>query len=59
MSKRQILCILGFWVMIFLFLGVPSLWHKIIAGVSGLVIILISYNLPHEKKQNINDSTNI
>ncbi len=45
--------------MIFLFLGVPSLWHKIIAGVSGLVIILISYNLPHEKKQNINDSTNI
>lgn len=50
MSKRQWLCVLGAWTMIFLFLGVPSLWHKIIALVSGLIVILISYNLPHEKK---------
>lgn len=59
MSKRQILCLLGVWVILFLFLGVPSLWHKIISAITGLIIIFVSYNLPHEKKQNINDSMNI
>ncbi len=49
MSKRQWLCLMGVWVMIFLFLGVPSLWHKIIALVTGLIIIAIAYSLPHEK----------
>lgn len=50
MSKRQLLCLMGVWVTIFLFLGVPSLWHKIISVASGLIIIFISYNLPHESK---------
>lgn len=59
MSKRQILFLLGILVAVFLFLGVPSLWHKIIAVISGLIIILISYNLPHEKRENNNDSSNI
>jgi len=40
--------------MIFLFLGVPSLWHKVLALLSGLIIIIISYNIPPEKKQNNN-----
>lgn len=40
---------MGVWVMIFLFLGVPSLWHKIIALISGIIIVAIAYNLPHEK----------
>jgi len=56
MSKRQWLCLLGAWVMIFLFLGVPTLWHKIIALFSGLIIILISYNLPPDKKNNTDSS---
>ncbi len=50
MSKRQWLCILGVWVMIFLFLGIPSLWHKIFALITGIVIISIAYNLPSEEK---------
>jgi len=50
MSKRQLLCLLGVWVIIFLFLGLPYPWHEVIAVISGLIIILISYNLPHEKK---------
>lgn len=57
MSKRQWLCLLGVWIMIFLFLGVPSLWHKIIAIVSGLVIISISYNLPPDQNTNISSSS--
>ncbi|MDQ5893513.1 MAG: hypothetical protein QG640_525 [Patescibacteria group bacterium] len=39
-------------MMVFLFLGVPSFWHKMIALVSGLIIIIIAYNLPHEKRSN-------
>jgi hypothetical protein len=51
MSKRQWLTVLGVWVALFLFLGFPSAWHKIIAIISGIAIIAISYNLPHEKKE--------
>ncbi len=51
MSKRQWLTVLGVWVALFLFLGFPSTWHKIIAILSGLAIVLVSYNLPHEKKE--------
>jgi hypothetical protein len=46
MSKRQLLCVLGVWVMIFLFLGLPSSWHEIIAVVTGLIIVAVSYTLP-------------
>jgi hypothetical protein len=56
MSKRQWLCLLGVWVMIFLFLGFPSFWHKIIALVSGVIIIAIAYNIPAEIKKNNNES---
>ena len=49
MSKRQILSVLGVWIMVFLFLGIPPLWHKIIALISGIFIIFISYNIPHNR----------
>ena len=55
MSKRQWLCVLGVWVMIFLFLGFPSIWHKVIALVSGLIIIAIAYNIPQEQKEQKTD----
>lgn len=51
MSKRQLLCVLGVWVMAFLFLGLPSTWHKIIALVTGLLIVGISYTLPAPKME--------
>jgi hypothetical protein len=46
MSKRQLLCLLGVWVAIFLFLGLPSMWHRILAVITGLVIVCVSYTLP-------------
>lgn len=42
MSKRQVLMILGVWVMIFLFLGLPAVWDKLLSLGVGLVIILIA-----------------
>jgi membrane-bound ClpP family serine protease len=56
MSKRQWLCIMGVWVMIFLFLGFPIGWHKIILAISGLIIIAIAYNLPQESSKITTDS---
>ena len=50
MSKRQWLCILGVWVMVFLFTGITTPWHKVVAIVTGLIIITIAYNLPQERK---------
>jgi type IV secretory pathway VirB2 component (pilin) len=46
MSKRQFLCVLGVWVMIFLFLGLPSDWDRVVGVVSGLVIVIAAYTLP-------------
>ncbi|MDP3962538.1 MAG: hypothetical protein Q8Q03_01590 [bacterium] len=51
MSKRQLLCLLGALIIVFLFLGFPSLWHKVIAVLAGLSIIIISYNLPQDQKR--------
>ena len=34
--------ILGVWVMFFLFLGLPSMWDKLLSLGVGLVIILIA-----------------
>ncbi len=56
MSKRQWLCIMGVWVMIFLFLGFPIGWHKIILVISGLIIIAIAYNLPQEHNTIVKNS---
>jgi hypothetical protein len=43
MSKRQILAILGVWVIIFLFLGFPIGWDRWIAVVTGVLIIMAAY----------------
>lgn len=56
MSKRQLLCLFGVWVAIIPFLGVPSDWSSIVSVVSGFIIIYVSYNLPHQKRDS--DSEN-
>lgn len=50
MSKRQLLCLLGVWVAVFLFLGLPSSWHLAIAVITGLLIVIIAYTLPAPAK---------
>lgn len=57
MSKRQWLTLLGVWIMVFLFLGFPPLWRYIMAVVSGLIIILIAYNLPADSRKEKNPGT--
>ena len=50
MSKRQYLCVLGVWTTVFLFFGFPSSWHKILAVITGLIIIGIAMTLPPDKE---------
>ncbi|MDB5259515.1 MAG: hypothetical protein JWO73_723 [Candidatus Taylorbacteria bacterium] len=48
MSKRQVLMILGIWVMVFMFLGVTPFWLKIFAVITGAIIVGITVTLRQE-----------
>jgi len=50
MSKRQLLALLGFWVIIFLYLGFPTGWDKWIAIITGVLIILVAYKKTPKQK---------
>ena len=66
MSKRQLLIILGIWVMAFLFLGFPSTWDKIFSLITGLLIVAVAFkfktvdkidtnaNVPFKEHKNYN-----
>lgn len=43
MSKRQWLILIGAWVMVFLFIGLPSSWENVLAVVTGLLICFVAY----------------
>ena len=43
MSKRQLLILLGAWVMVYLFLGFPAAWDKIFALLTGAFIIFVAF----------------
>ena len=48
MSKRQILVLLGVWVGVFLFLGLPSGWLEILGVITGISLIALAYSLGSE-----------
>ena len=50
MSKRQFIMLFGVWTALFLFLGFPSAWDRILAVVTGLLIIIIAYRIPPQVK---------
>jgi len=50
MSQRQILAILGVWVIVFLFLGFPVGWDTWISVITGLLIILVAYRKKPQQK---------
>lgn len=49
MSKHQIIILLGVWVIIFPFLGFPFFLDKIIALITGILIISMVYSIRNEK----------
>ena len=44
--------LLGVWVIIYPFFGVPASWHKVIAVLTGLVIVFITLKLRPEQPLN-------
>ncbi len=56
MSKRQLSALLGFWVIIFLFLGFPIAWDKWIAIVTGVLVILVAYRKTPQLKTSSNSA---
>lgn len=57
MSKRQVIMILGVLVAIFLFLGFPFFWDKIISVLFGVCIILLAYSIKIDNDQSKTKST--
>ena len=43
MSKRQILILIGVWVIVFTFLGFPIVWQQILAVITGVAMIILAY----------------
>ena len=54
MSKRQILVLLGVWVGVFLFLGLPSGWLEILGVITGISLIALAYSLGSEPVRSSN-----
>jgi hypothetical protein len=57
MSKRQILAVLGIWVMIFSWLNFPPNWKPWIGVVTGLLIILAAYRKTQKSKMSASNSS--
>lgn len=52
MSKRQLLILLGIWVMVFTFLGFPPAWKQVFAVAAGAIIVTIAVaSKPKERPQ--------
>ena len=59
MSKRQLLILLGIWTAIFPFLGFPSSWDNVLAVLTGLLIIAMTYGMRTAGNKNVSGEANI
>lgn len=48
MSKRQVLMIIGVWVILILQLGFPDSWDRFLLVLTGLAIIFMAYRMKAE-----------
>ena len=53
MRKEKSLIIIGFWILVFPFLGFPNSWKIILLEITGIVIIYIAYLFYLEVKEQI------
>lgn len=51
MRKARILLVLGIWVAILPYLGLPYFWKNVLFSVSGLVLVYFSYLLYQDSKK--------
>jgi len=58
MRKEKTLFILGLWIIILPFLGLPSLWKNILFAITGLMLFYLSYLFKYEAKSRIDKIEN-
>jgi hypothetical protein len=51
MSKRQIVILLGVWIIVLPFLGFPESWRTILFMITGLYLIIVAYRLQAESRK--------
>ena len=57
MRKGRAFLILGIWVAILPYFGVPHFWKNILMTLSGLVLVYISYLIYRQEKQEKKEMT--
>ncbi len=57
MSKRQLLILLGIWVMVFTFLGFPPAWKQVFAVATGAIIVTIAVATKSREKAQISKNS--
>jgi hypothetical protein len=57
MSKRQLLILLGIWVMVFTFLGFPPAWKQVFAVAAGALIVTIAVATKPKEKVQVNKNS--
>ncbi len=55
MSKRQILILIGIWIIVLPFLGFPGNWQRILFVITGVYLLALSYSLRLEGAQTNSD----
>ncbi len=58
MSKRQILMLIGLWIMAILHLGLPELWDKMLLFITGIVIIFTSFKIKETEIKAVSEPQN-
>lgn len=57
MRKEKTLLIIGLWVIILQFLGIPNNWRKIVLVITGIAIMYLAYLFYLEVKARLSKDT--
>jgi len=55
MSKSRTFFIVGLWVALLPYLGIPFFWKNLLFSISGLALIYLSYMLHREHKKSLGE----
>ena len=57
MSKRQVIIILGIWIFLLPFLGIPLIWIKFLTVCSGILVAIIASSMkPKNSSEDVSGS---
>jgi hypothetical protein len=58
MLKQRLICIIGIWIMVLPYIGIPLSWKKILFFITGLITFGLGYLLYRERRTYLSGSKN-